>query len=109
LRSVTCERPWVYSTSSQWAGGFSAQVAITNTGSSAISSWNLGFTFPGDQKLTSDYNGTYSQSGEAVTLTNASYNGSLAAGASTTVGIQGTWTNSDSAPTSFKLNGATCS
>jgi endo-1,4-beta-xylanase len=98
----------VYTTNSQWPGGFTAQAVITNTGSSAISSWNLGFTFPGDQKLTSDYNGTFSQSGEAVTLTNASYNGSIPVNGSTTVGFQGTWTNSDAAPTAFTLNGATC-
>ena len=98
----------VYSTNSQWPGGFTAQVVITNTGSSAISSWNLGFTFPGDQKLTSDYNGTFSQSGEAVTLTSASYNGSIAVNGSVTVGFQGTWANSDAVPTAFTLNGATC-
>jgi endo-1,4-beta-xylanase len=98
----------VYTTNSQWPGGFTAQVVISNTSSSAISSWNLGFTFPGDQKLTSDYNGTFTQSGEAVTLTNASYNGAIAAGGSTTVGFQGTWTNSDATPTAFTLNGATC-
>jgi acetylxylan esterase len=98
----------VYTTNSQWPGGFTAQVVITNTGSSAISSWNLGFTFPGDQKLTSDYNGTYSQSGEAATLTNANYNGAIAVNGSVTVGFQGTWTNSDAAPTAFTLNGATC-
>jgi endo-1,4-beta-xylanase len=99
----------VYTTNSQWPGGFTAQVVITNTGSSATNGWTLGFTFPGDQKLTSDYNGTYSQSGEAVTLTNASYNGSIPVNGSTTVGFQGTWTNSDATPTAFTLNGATCS
>ena len=99
----------VYTTSSQWAGGFSAQVVITNTGSSAISSWTLAFTFPGDQKLTSNYNGGYSQSGENATLTNASYNGSIPVNGSVTVGFQGTWTRNDTAPTSFTLNGATCS
>jgi hypothetical protein len=98
----------VYTTNSQWPGGFTAQVVISNTGSSAINGWNLVFTFPGDQKLTSDYNGTFSQSGETATLTNASYNGAIAAGGSTTVGFQGTWTNSDAAPTAFTLNGATC-
>jgi endo-1,4-beta-xylanase len=98
----------VYTTNSQWPGGFTAQVVISNTGSSAVNGWNLVFTFPGDQKLTSNYNGTYSQSGETATLTNASYNGSIAAGGSTTVGFQGTWTNSDATPTAFTLNGATC-
>jgi endo-1,4-beta-xylanase len=97
-----------YTTQSQWAGGFVGQVVIGNTSSSALSSWTLKFTFPGDQKITSDFNGTASQSGANATLTNASYNGSIAAGSSVTVGFQGTWTNSDAVPTSFTLNGATC-
>ena len=97
-----------YTTNSQWPGGFTAQVVITNTGSSAISGWNLVFTFPGDQKLTQDYNGGFSQSGETATLTNASYNGSIPVNGSVTVGFQGTWTNSDAAPTAFTLNGAAC-
>ena len=81
---------------------------ITNTGSSAISSWSLVFTFPGDQKITDNYNGGFSQSGETATLTNASYNGSIAAGGSVTDGFQGTWTNSNATPTAFTLNGSTC-
>jgi O-glycosyl hydrolase len=97
-----------YSTNSQWPGGFTAQVAVGNTGSSAISNWNLVFTFPGDQQVTSDFNGTFSQSGETVTLTNASYNGSIPVDGSVTVGFQGTWTNSDAVPTAFTLNGAAC-
>jgi hypothetical protein len=98
----------VYTTQSQWAGGFVGQVVIGNTSTTAVSGWTLKFTFPGDQKITSDFNGTASMSGEAATLTNASYNGSIAPGSSVTVGFQGTWTNSDAVPTSFTLNGATC-
>jgi O-glycosyl hydrolase len=97
-----------YTTNSQWPGGFTAQVVITNTGTSAISSWSLVFTFPGDQKLTQNYNGGFSQSGETATLTNASYNGAIAVNGSVTVGFQGTWTNSDAAPTAFTLNGTAC-
>jgi O-glycosyl hydrolase len=98
----------VYSTQSQWAGGFVAGLTITNTGSSAINGWTLGFTFPGDQKITTAWNGTATQSGENVTITNASYNGSIAAGANTSVGFQGTWASSDAVPTAFTLNGASC-
>jgi O-glycosyl hydrolase len=98
----------VYTNNSQWPGGFTAQVVITNTGTSAISSWSLVFTFPGDQKVTQNYNGGFSQSGETATLTNASYNGSIAPNGSVTDGFQGTWTNSNALPTSFTLNGSTC-
>jgi endo-1,4-beta-xylanase len=87
-----------YALTQSWAGGYTANVVITNTGSAPISTWTAGWTYPGDQKMTNDYNGTYAQSGAAVTLTPASYNASLAAGASTTVGIQGTWTSNDTAP-----------
>jgi len=97
-----------YTTTSQWTGGFVAQVVIDNTGSSTINSWTLKFTFPGDQQITSDFNGTASQSGENATLTNASYNGTIDPGGSATVGFQGTWNTSDAAPASFTLNGTTC-
>jgi endo-1,4-beta-xylanase len=99
----------VYSTTSQWTGGFTASVTISNTSTSAINGWTLKFTFPGDQKITSSWNtGSNSQSGAAVTLTNASYNGAIAARGNTSIGFQGTWTSSDAAPTAFTLNGTTC-
>jgi len=98
-----------YSTTSQWTGGFTANVTITNSSTSAINGWTLKFTFPGDQKITSSWNtGSENQSGESVTMTNASYNGTIAPGGNTSIGFQGTWTNSDAAPSSFTLNGATC-
>ncbi len=97
-----------YTKNSEWPGGFTAQVVIGNTGTAAINGWSLTFTFPGDQKITSNFNGGFSQTGENVTLTNASYNGAIAAGSSITDGFQGSWTASDAAPASFTLNGATC-
>jgi poly(hydroxyalkanoate) depolymerase family esterase len=98
-----------YQTTSQWTGGFTGSVTITDTGSAALSGWTLKFTFPGDQHITSAWNGTATQSGENVTITNASYNGTVAAGGgSTSAGFQGTWTSSDATPASFTLNGATC-
>ena len=98
----------VYSTTSQWPGGFTANITITNTGSAALSGWTLKFTFPGDQHITNAWNGTASQTGGNVTIANASYNGTIAAGGSASVGFQGTWTSSDAAPAAFTLNGGNC-
>jgi O-glycosyl hydrolase len=98
-----------YSTPSQWAGGFVAAVTIANSGSAAISGWTLAFTFPGDQKITNAWSGTVTQTGAAVSITNASYNGAIAAGSSVSLGFQGTWTSSDAAPTAFTVNGTPCS
>jgi endo-1,4-beta-xylanase len=97
-----------YTRNSQWPGGFTAQVVIANTGTTTINGWSLTFTFPGDQKVTSNFNGSFSQAGENVTLTNASYNGTIAAGASITDGFQGTWTSNDTSPASFSINGTAC-
>jgi len=97
-----------YTTQSQWAGGFVASVTISNPGTSPVNGWTLGFTFPGDQKITNSWNGVAAQSGEGVTITSENYNSTIAAGASTSIGFQGTWTASDAAPTSFTVNGTAC-
>jgi O-glycosyl hydrolase len=98
-----------YATQSQWAGGFVASVTIANPGSSAINGWTLGFSFPGDQKITNAWSGSVTQSGATVSIVNASYNATIAAGSSVSLGFQGTWTSSDAAPAAFTLNGAPCS
>jgi endo-1,4-beta-xylanase len=97
-----------YTKNSEWPGGFTAQVAIANTGTTTINGWSLTFTFPGDQKITSNFNGGFSQTGESATLTNASYNATIAPAASITDGFQGTWTSSDANPASFSINGTAC-
>lgn len=97
-----------YTTSSQWAGGFVANLTVTDTGSSAIDGWALTFTFGGDQKVTSAWNAAVTQSGANVTATAESYNADIAAGAQVSLGFQGTWTASDATPTGFAVNGVAC-
>ncbi|MEV1113736.1 pectate lyase [Actinosynnema sp. NPDC049800] len=96
-----------YTVTNQWGGGFGANVTITNLGD-ALSSWSLEWTFTAGQRVDQLWGGEFSQSGSTVTVRNASYNGSLATGASTTPGFNGSWSGSNPAPTSFKLNGVTC-
>ncbi len=97
-----------YQLSSQWHGGFQANIAITNTGATRINSWVLKFTFPGDQKITNLWNGNYTQSGEQVTITNQSWNGTIAPKGSIGLGFNGSWTSNNTSPTSFTLNGQVC-
>ncbi|HEY1627434.1 MAG TPA: cellulase family glycosylhydrolase [Streptosporangiaceae bacterium] len=97
-----------YTVTNSWAGGFQAQIVLTNTGSSAISSWTLTWTFPGDQKISSLWNASYTQSGEQVTATAESYNAAIAPSGTVTIGFTGTFTASDSAPTTFAVNGTAC-
>jgi endoglucanase len=104
---ATCSVSYVKQ--SEWSTGFVAQLTITNTGTSAISGgWTLAFTFPGDQKITSSWNSTVTQSGASVTVKDAGHNSAIAAGGNVGFGFQGTWSTSDAPPTSFTLNGGTC-
>src|SRR5690349_1580282 len=95
-------------TANSWPGGFTANIQVKNLGSD-VDGWTLGWTFPDSgQKVTQGWSATYSQSGSAVTAKNASWNGRLASGASTSIGFQGTRTGSNPTPASFTLNGVTC-
>ncbi|QUF04635.1 PHB depolymerase family esterase [Actinosynnema pretiosum subsp. pretiosum] len=91
-----------------WNTGLTASITITNTGSGAVDGWTLAFTLPSGQRVTSGWNATFTSSGSAVTATNASYNGALAPGASTTLGLQATHTGDSGKPNAFTLNGAAC-
>jgi len=99
-----------YAISSSWPGGFGASITITNNGSTAINPWTLTFTFPAAGEAVADgWDGTWSQSGENVTVNAASWNGDLAAnGGSTTIGFNGTDTGQDTAPTVLQVNGTDC-
>jgi hypothetical protein len=90
-----------YSVDSSWPGGFLGQAVVTNTGSSALNGWKLGWTFPGTQSVDDLWNGDSSQSGADVTVTNASYNAKLTPGASTTVGFIATDSGTNTAPSSI--------
>jgi hypothetical protein len=91
-----------------WNSGFTANVTVANTGSSAINGWNLGFTLPGGQAITSSWNANLTGSSGAITASNVSWNGSIAPGANTSFGFQGTYSGSFANPPSFTLNGSTC-
>jgi endo-1,4-beta-xylanase len=91
-----------------YPGGFTANITLANTGTTAINGWTLTFTFPGDQKITSTWNGATTQSGQNVSITNLSYNANIPANGSTQFGFQGTWTSNNTSPTSFTVNGTTC-
>ena len=104
--TVSCSA--AYSLTNSWAGGFQAQVALTNSGTTPISGWTLTWTFPGDQKISSMWTASYTQSGESVTAVNEPYNASIPANGSVTIGFTGTFTSSDAPPTSFAVNGTAC-
>jgi cellulose 1,4-beta-cellobiosidase len=96
-------QPW---TEGPGVGGFTANVTITNTGD-PVTGWTLGFALPSGQTFTQGWSASWS-AGPPVSATNLAHNGSLATGASTTIGFNGRWTGSFASPTSFTVNGTSC-
>jgi cellulose 1,4-beta-cellobiosidase len=89
-----------YSVSSDWGTGFTAAITVTNNGSAAITGWTLTYSYTGSQTLTQGWSGNWSQSGKAITVTNLSWNGSLAPAASTSIGANFSYTGTNTAPAS---------
>lgn len=97
-----------YTVVNDWGSGFQGSVEITNTGSSAVTDWQLAWDFPG-VTVTNGWNGQWSQSGGRTTVSAPSWNPTLQAGRSTTLGFVADKSGSVSPPGEFRLNGTVCS
>jgi autotransporter-associated beta strand protein len=76
-----------YKQANSWSSGFNGDVTITNQGTAAISGWTLEFDL--DATITSVWNATIvSQSGGRYVIQSASWNATIAAGASVSFGLQ---------------------
>ncbi len=97
-----------YAVSSQWQGGFGANVTVTNLGD-PLTAWTLTWSFTTGQHVTQAWNAAVTQNGTQVSAGNLGWNGSLATNAGTSFGFNGSWNNvSNPAPAGFALNGVTC-
>src|SRR4051794_26309849 len=96
-----------YTVSSQWQGGFGADVALTNLGD-PLTGWTLTWSYGAGQAVTQAWNATVTQRGTAVTAQNVSYNGALATNGTASFGFTGSWAGSNPAPANFAVNGVVC-
>ncbi|MFC0528670.1 cellulose-binding domain-containing protein, partial [Phytohabitans kaempferiae] len=97
-----------YRVGSQWPGGFSGSVDLTNLGD-PLNGWTLTWSFTAGQQVSQGWNAVFSQSGAQVTARNQTWNAGLGTGAVVNLGFNGSWNNSaNPAPTSFALNGVAC-
>ncbi|MFJ4539214.1 cellulase family glycosylhydrolase [Streptomyces tibetensis] len=78
-----------YTVSSDWGGGFNAEVKVNNTGAVPLKSWQVSWTWSGSQKVTSMWNASHTQSGATVTAVNAAHNGSVPVAGSASFGLGG--------------------
>jgi predicted carbohydrate-binding protein with CBM5 and CBM33 domain len=85
-----------YTTTSSWSGGFQGELKVTAT--AALSNWMVHFTWPGGQAVTSSWGGTFGAMDTLAMVSPESYNKTLPAGGSTTVGFLATGTPPASLP-----------
>lgn len=95
-----------------WGGGsgFTGNVTIANTGTTAVNGWTLRFTFPGNQRVSQGWSATWTQApGSAdVSAVNMDYNRAIAPGGSVNIGFNGTYSGTNAAVTAFTLNNVAC-
>ncbi|HEX8346852.1 MAG TPA: cellulose binding domain-containing protein, partial [Actinoplanes sp.] len=96
-----------YRVTSQWQGGFVADVTVTNHGD-PLADWTLAWQYANGQQITSGWNATVVQSGTSVTATGVAYNRSLPTAGSVTFGVQGTSGSANGPGVNFVLNGTSC-
>ena len=98
-----------YTVDTQWNVGFTTGITIENTGSIAINGWSLTWTWSGNQAIYQSWNSNYTQTGPNATLTNASWNATIAPGATVTgIGFNASYSGTNTSPTTFRVNGVLC-
>ncbi|MFF8596906.1 endo-1,4-beta-xylanase [Streptomyces sp. NPDC015220] len=88
-----------FTRTADWNDGYNGQVTVT-AGSSPITGWSVPVTFASPQKVTALWNGSPSwDGGGTVATVRPTYNGNLAAGASTSFGFTVAKNGSSAVPT----------
>jgi cellulose binding protein with CBM2 domain/fibronectin type III domain protein len=78
-----------YTTVSDWGTGFEGKITITNASSAAVDGWTIEVDMPSGFSVGSFWDAQHTASGQHHTFTNPSWAPTLAAGASTTFGFNG--------------------
>ena len=98
-----------YTNQNDWGTGFTGSISITNTDSAPIQSWTLTWVWPGSQQITGAWNASFAQNGTNATLTSLSSDATISPGATISgIGLNASYTDANTAPSMFYLNGVLC-
>ncbi|MDF3013562.1 MAG: carbohydrate esterase family 12 domain protein, partial [Cellvibrio sp.] len=95
-----------YAVSNDWGSGFTANITVTNDGTSAITGWQVQWRQNGGSTVTSSWNANVSGS-NPYTARNVAWNGSVAPGTSQSFGVQGNGNDSTATIVSCTAAGET--
>ncbi|SCL69542.1 Cellulose binding domain-containing protein [Micromonospora citrea] len=97
-----------YRITSQWPGGFGADVTVTNLGD-PLTGWTLTWSYAAGQRVGQAWNAVVTQSGAQVTARNVDHNGAIGTGGAAAFGFTGSWDGTaNPVPAGFALDGTAC-
>lgn len=97
-----------YRVTKDWGTGFTAETSVMNTTASDLNGWRVTWTFPGNQTITSLWNGTLEQNEGVVAVRPADWNAIIPNGAVLSFGLVADYSGNNAAPMDFALNGVAC-
>jgi hypothetical protein len=90
---------------SSWDTGYQAQYTVANDGPGTMSAWTVSFDLPTSNTISSSWDSVLTRSGQHLVFHNASWNGDLPPGASTSFGFVVVGLTR---PTNCTINGGPC-
>ena len=97
-----------YQAGTSWGTGYDGQYTITNSGTSSVSGWTLGFRLPAGTSISSLWDGSYTDDGGLVTVTSDGWDAAVAPGESVAVGFVTASAGQAGQPSDCTVNGAAC-
>jgi hypothetical protein len=97
-----------YRTTTSWGTGYNGQYTISNNGATAVPNWTLTFSLPAGTSLSSLWDGSYTRTGDEVSVTGDSWDATIAPGSSVSVGFGTKSTGLAGPPAACTINHASC-
>lgn len=98
-----------YAQTARWESGYTGTYTLTNTGAEAVDGWSLAFTLPAGARITSLWNGRADLAGRKVTVSNETWNGTLAPRQAVVVGFVADAAGTQQVPPEqCTINGKSC-
>ena len=97
-----------YQAGTGWGTGYNGQYTITNPGTAAVTGWTLAFTLPAGTGVSSLWDGSYTDDGGRVTVTNDSWDATIQPGGTVTVGFVASSSGAAAQPAGCTINGTPC-
>ena len=83
--SASCQ----YVVTNEWSTGFTGAIRVTNSGSAAVTGWNVAWQYGAGDRITNSWNATVAGT-NPYAATNLNWNGAIGVGQTVEFGFQGT-------------------